>query len=171
MKHIYIILILFGISVQAKAQDSTAYTLQRKKVNDLLDQRNAKFGQYEQSLASKTGIFGLKTKKDMQKSIDILSEIVITDNHVFKELKILMDYKDMEKTVSDTRVTESGERINNYMMTIARLQKQNEELIRESKELEKSIRIETAFIVLLTIAIITLFFFFIRLINRVKTLR
>ncbi len=171
MKHIYIILILFGISVQAKAQDSTAYTKKKKKVNDLLDQRNAKFGQYEQSLASKTGIFGLKTKKDMQKSIDILSEIVITDNHVFKELKILMDYKDMEKTVSDTRVTESGERINNYMMTIARLQKQNEELIRESKELEKSIRIETAFIVLLTIAIITLFFFFIRLINRVKTLR
>src|SRR5690554_7464066 len=66
------------------AQDTLAYEIQRQRVNTLLDQRSARFGQFDQSLNSRTGIFGLKTKKDMQNSIDILKEIVITDNNIFR---------------------------------------------------------------------------------------
>ena len=82
--------------------DSSAYQLQRKKINSLLAERSEKFGHYDQSLTKRTGIFGLKTKKDMQRSIDILTDIVLNDNSVFKELKTLMEYKDYEKSTVET---------------------------------------------------------------------
>ena len=91
MKYYIIGLIFFlAYSLECSAQqDSSAYQMQRKKINLLLADRSSKFGQYDQSLSSRTGIFGLKTKKDMQRSIDILTEIVRTDNNIFVELKFL----------------------------------------------------------------------------------
>src|SRR5690554_3634155 len=64
--------------------DSLDYELQRQKVNHLLDQRSARFGHFDESLKKRTGIFGLKTKRDMQASLDILHEIVLTDNEIFR---------------------------------------------------------------------------------------
>src|SRR5690554_2014778 len=81
-----------------RAQDSLDYEIQRQKVNTLLKDRSERFGQFYESLESKTGIFGLKTKKDMQKSIDILKAIVLNDNHILKETQILVRYKDQEKS-------------------------------------------------------------------------
>jgi hypothetical protein len=116
-------------------QDSSAYQMQRKKINQLLGDRSSKFGQYDQSLSSRTGIFGLKTKKDMQRSIDILTEIVRTDNTIFVELKTLLDYKDLEKTEVEDKYQETASSKINFMTTITKLQQQNEQL---RAELEKS---------------------------------
>jgi hypothetical protein len=58
MKSLLFVLFL-AISCQVSAQvDTSAYQTQRLKVNALLNQRSAKFGQYDQSLDTRTGIFG-----------------------------------------------------------------------------------------------------------------
>lgn len=108
--------------------DTTGYEQQRLKVNELLQQRSARFGQYEESLRQRTGIFGLKTKKDMQSSIDILKEIVLMDNHIFKETKQLVDFKDFESEMISRQAQEFDSRINGYIATISKLQKEQADL-------------------------------------------
>jgi len=135
-----IFLVLFLLLLSQKtllAQDTLAYEVQRQRVNNLLNQRSARFGQFNKSLEARTGIFGFKTKKDMQASIDILKEIVATDNHIFKETKVLLDYKDMEKTFISYKANESAARINGYVNTISKQQKAQEKQALEIQELEQ----------------------------------
>lgn len=131
IKKIALFCLLFS-NVVAFAQDSTSYELQRAKVNQLLANRSAKFGQYDESLNSKTGIFGLQTKKDIRNSNEILREIAITDNDIFTELKVLMDYKDLQVEQVKSTVNNNSERIENYRKTIKELQQQNEALTKAS---------------------------------------
>lgn len=120
-------LLLINDNLYAQS-DSSAYELQRNKINKLLDDRSNKFGQYESSLGKRTGIFGLKTKRDMQFSNDILRQIALTDNDIFSELKILLDYKDFEKKEVELRAETVEGRTERYQETITRLQKENEKL-------------------------------------------
>ena len=127
-KYFYLLSILF-ISFQTFAQQDTAsYAAQRVKVNSLLAERSSRFGQYDESLNQRTGIFGWQTKKDIKNSNEILRQVVLTDNNIFKELKVLMDYKDLENQKKVAAADNSQERIENYMQTIKKLQDQNEEL-------------------------------------------
>src|SRR4051812_40366214 len=140
---VYFILMLFSVfsvhviaqQTGSSAEDTSAYQTQRNKINSLLADRSSKFGQYDESLTKKTGIFGLKTKKDMQSSINILTEIVKTDNDIFRELKTLLDYKDLEKVQAQENATETQSHVGNYMTTINKLQRQNDLL---KVEIEKS---------------------------------
>jgi hypothetical protein len=135
-------------------QDPSAYQAQRKKINQLLADRSSKFGQYDESLAKRTGIFGLKTKKDMQSSIDILTEIVKTDNNIFIELKTLLDYKDLEKTLAQGQVSETESRVKNFMTTRNKLQARDDKL---KAELEKAEQNNTMlFYILIAFFLITL---------------
>ncbi|SDM77873.1 hypothetical protein SAMN05421813_12322 [Daejeonella rubra] len=126
-------LLLTGTELLAQ-NDSSAYQTQRLKINKLLDQRSESFGQYESSLGARSGIFGLKTKRDMQASNDILRQIVLTDNDIFSELKVLLDYKDLEKTEVQTRAETVEGRIERYQSTITRLQQENQKLRIESEK-------------------------------------
>ncbi|WP_423146118.1 hypothetical protein [Rubrolithibacter danxiaensis] len=160
---IFILLFLFSsFYLTAGAQNNSAYELQRKKVNGLLEARSSKFGQYDESLTMHTGIFGLKTKKDMQRSIDILRDIVQTDNAVFKELKILLDYKDLEKKEVQTKAEETGSRISKYMQTITKLQAQNDKLQKEVIEMENKNTSPTLYIVTIAVLVIAVVFLIIR---------
>jgi len=127
-----LIIFLLTVSKLLAQNDSSAYQTQRVKINKLLDQRSEHFGQYENSLGTRTGIFGLKTKRDMQASNDILRQIVITDNDIFTELKILLDYKDLEKSEVQTRAETVEGRIEKYKSTITRLQQENQKLRTET---------------------------------------
>lgn len=118
----------------AQQSDSLAYQLQRKKINQMLDARSQKFGQYTESLSSRTGIFGLKTKKDMQKSINILTEIIQTDNAILKETKTLLDYKTFQQEQVQTKSQESESRNLAYMRTINKLETETEKLKSEFTE-------------------------------------
>src|SRR5438874_12358680 len=89
----FLYLSCLSVYAQKSNSDSLAYQLQRTKINQMLEVRRQKFGQYDQSLAKHTGIFGLQTKKDIRRSNDILMDIVKTDDDIFRELKILMDYR------------------------------------------------------------------------------
>ncbi|GAA3985149.1 hypothetical protein GCM10022246_40980 [Pedobacter ginsengiterrae] len=113
-------------------QDTAAYAAQRVKVNTLLAERSTKFGQYDESLSQRTGIFGWQTKKDIKNSNEILRQVVLTDNNIFKELKVLMDYKDLQNQQKVAVADNSEERIQNYMRSIKKLQDQNEALKSEN---------------------------------------
>lgn len=115
----------------------------------MLDQRSTKFGQYTESLNQRTGIFGLKTKKDMQKSIDILLNIILTDNAILKETKVLLDYKAFQQQKVVIQSKETDEKNISYMRTINKLQSQNEILQREIDELKKSKATATVYIIVL----------------------
>lgn len=152
--------------------DSLTYELQRQKVNQLLEERRARFGKFDESLKKKTGIFGLKTKKDMQASIDILESIVKTDNNIFVETKKLIDFKDQQlsyKEYEKERVAELAKeydaRINNYISTISKLQKEHEKLTAQVKQLEQQNNIYKGFITLSILALAGLGYYFWRKIN------
>ncbi|SEL67081.1 hypothetical protein SAMN05421740_10859 [Parapedobacter koreensis] len=134
---------------QRQAADTLGYENQRQKVNELLTQRSQRFGQFDESLKRRTGIFGLKTKKDMQASIDILKQIVLMDNDIFRETKMLLDYKDFEKSQIADQASEFDGRINGYIKTISKLQLQQEQLASEINGLEKTNQIYEGIAVLL----------------------
>ena len=129
----FVISLIFTLPILA--QDTSAYEIQRTKVNALLEQRSAKFGQYDNSLNARTGIFGFQTKRDIRNSNEILREIALTDNDIFKELKILLDYKDLQVEQVKTTMNSNSESIINYRKTIKELQDQNQRL---SDELDDS---------------------------------
>jgi small-conductance mechanosensitive channel len=127
-KYFYLLsIILFGFQVYAQ-QDTAAYAAQRAKVNSLLAERSTRFGQYDESLNQRTGIFGWQTKRDIKNSNEILRQVVLTDNNIFKELKVLMDYKDLQNQQKVAVADNSQERIERYMQTIKKLQDQNAQL-------------------------------------------
>ncbi|WP_146191121.1 hypothetical protein [Sphingobacterium athyrii] len=124
-------LLLFNLAylMAQENADSSAFEVQRKRVNSLLEARQQKFGAYDTSLTQKTGLFGLfKSKGDMQKSIDILKDVVITDNNIFLETQQLLKIKDFEKDKFRQMATEYDKQISAYMGTINKLQLENERL-------------------------------------------
>ncbi len=125
---LFLCLVFFGTNVFSQQTDSLAYQLQRKKVNNLLAKRSITFNQYFQSLDLHTGIFGLQTKKDIRRSNEILMDIVKTDNAVFKELKILLDYRTTVQTEVQNKSAEAENRNTSFIGTINKLRNQTQEL-------------------------------------------
>ncbi|MES2456244.1 MAG: hypothetical protein V4594_11900 [Bacteroidota bacterium] len=153
-------LIVTGVSPVVAQSDTTAYQLQRLKVNALLAQRSQKFGQYDQSLDQRTGIFGFQTKQDIKNSNEILRQIVLNDNNIFKELKILMDYKDQEVQAIQRSAGDASNRIQSYKTAIKKLQDQNE-LLKNEADRSKSGGVLVIFvIILLSAALVGTIYFF-----------
>jgi len=127
-----IFLLMIGLcgamETMALQTDTSAYMMQRFKINNLLAERSSKFGQYELSLNSRTGIFGMQTKNDIKNSNEILRGIILSDNNIFRELKVLMNYKDQEVSQVQSNAAATSKRIEGYMLAIKKLQDQNDEL-------------------------------------------
>lgn len=130
----FLCLLYVPVFAQKVNSDSLAYQLQRAKINQMLDVRKQKFGQYDQSLAKHTGIFGLQTKKDIRRSNDILMDIVKTDDDTFRELKILMDYRVFQQQQAQTHSVETENVTLAYMNTINRLRQQIDLLKKEAQQ-------------------------------------
>jgi hypothetical protein len=133
--------------------DSLAYQLQRKKINDMLDVRKQKFGQYDESLSKHTGIFGMQTKKDIRRSNDILTDIVHSDEDIFREIKILLDYRTSQQQTVQSHSVES-EKINlAFMNTINRLRQQADQLkqdaLKDKQQQEKTQQVHIIIFVLM----------------------
>ena len=152
--------LLFNITLlfaQTPLDSSTNFEDQRKKVNGLLEARNQRFGEYDVSLQQKTGIFGLfKSKNDMQKSIDILKQIVVTDNNIFIETRKLLELKDGEKERFEELASEYDQQVTAYMKTISKLQMENDKLREKILNLEKEEHSSNTSIYLFILAIIGL---------------
>ncbi|AYL95742.1 hypothetical protein [Mucilaginibacter celer] len=135
-----VLFIFFSIaSVTAFGQspvnsDSVAYQLQRQKINRMLTARKQKFGQYQQSLSQHTGIFGFQTKDDIRRSAGILMDIAKTDDAIFKELKILLEYRDFQQKQIQSHSREAESAGDAYLKVISHLQQQNAKLKQQAKE-------------------------------------
>ena len=133
-------LCLFFADVFAQANtDSIAYQHQRQKINDMLAVRSQKFGQYDKSLSEHTGIFGFQTKKDIRRSNDILMDIVKTDNAIYAQLKILLEYRTFQQSQVQDKSKEAENTALESMYTINRLQNQLDKL---KKEQDENIRLQ-----------------------------
>jgi hypothetical protein len=155
--------------VFASNPDSIAYQLQRQRINNMLEQRSQKFSQYTQSLDEHTGIFGWQTKKDIKRSGEILMEIVRTDNDIFKELKVLFDYKNFQQTQVQQHSHESEDKIAGYMLTINKLRAQNDVLLKQQKDEEAAyLSRQIAYIVVIVLLIVVSIFLFSRRNNNTK---
>lgn len=140
MKKIILISLLSFLFANVFAQantDSVAYQLQRKKINSMLAARAQKFGQYDNSLTEHTGIFGLQTKKDIRRSNDILMDIVKTDNDIYKQLKILLDYRAFQQSQVQDKSKETESTSLGFMYTINKLQAQVAQLKKQQEESDK----------------------------------
>lgn len=168
-KYFYLLSFLF-LNVQVFAQqDTVAYAAQRVKVNSLLTERSTKFGQYDESLTQRTGIFGWQTKRDIKNSNEILRQVVLTDNNIFKELKVLMEYKDLQNQQKVAVADNSQERLERYMQTIKKLQDQNAQLKEESDKRDKGKSLSTYIIIFLVLVMAGGFYFFNKKLQSYKT--
>lgn len=159
LKYSFIIIQLFVFCQLSAQTDTSAYQTQRAKVNRLLAERSSRFGQYDTSLGKRSGIFGMKTKRDMQASNNILRQIVLTDNDIFSELKILLDYKDFEKKQVQEKAETIESRIDRYQTTITRLQQNNENLkIEAEKNLHKADKLFNYLLIILITLIIAIWY-------------
>lgn len=169
MKKYFYLLTILLLNLQAIAQqDTAAYAAQRAKVNSLLVERSNKFGQYDESLNQRTGIFGWQTKRDIKNSNEILRQVVLTDNNIFKELKVLMDYKDLQNQQKVAVADNSQERMERYMQTIKKLQDQNEQL-KEDLEKKNKGGLSTYIIVFLILVMAGGFYFFSKKLQEYRT--
>jgi hypothetical protein len=160
IKKILLLFVLTSATIlNLKAQDTSAYELQRAKINALLAERSAKFGQYDKSLTTKTGIFGFQTKKDIRNSNEILRQIVLNDNEIFTQLKVLMDYKDLQAEQIKSTVNTNSESILSYRRTIKQLQDQSKKLTKELDKAEASSSLAHLFMGLSLIGCIVLTYF------------
>ncbi|SDD33845.1 hypothetical protein SAMN05216464_101458 [Mucilaginibacter pineti] len=135
--------------------DSVAYQLQRKKINDMLANRKLKFGQYSQSLNEHTGIFGFQTKSDIRRSNDILMDIAKTDDNIYKELKILLEYHAFQERQIESHSKEAESINENYLKTIRLLRQSNLKLkadLSASQQHKSTAHIIYIFIILLMLA-------------------
>lgn len=140
MKRLFVIIIATGLALTASAQfksDSVAYQQQRKKINAMLAERSRKFGLYDESLAKHTGVFGLQTKKDIRRSNDILMDIVKTDDDIYRELKILLEFRAFQQKQVQTKSTEAERSNLGYMATINTLRAQMDALRRRADKEEQ----------------------------------
>jgi len=151
------------IFAQAKQNpDSLAYQLQRTKINNMLDARRKKFGQYDESLAKHTGIFGLQTKKDIRRSNDILMDINKTDDSIFMQIKILLSYRTFQQQQAQTKSAEVENYSLGYMNTINRLREQIDKMkldaLADKQANESRQRIYVILLVLMVASILILLF-------------
>jgi preprotein translocase subunit SecF len=145
------LLVCISFSAAASQADTSAYQTQRLRINALLAERSAKFGQYDESLNARTGIFGFQTKKDIRNSNEILRQIVLNDNNIFKELKTLMEYKDLEVSAVKNDASQTNDRIQNYKLAIKALQDKNEQLNKDAHSLKVSKNLSNIAIALLVL--------------------
>lgn len=149
------------------ALNSQSYEQQRKRVNELLENRKKRFGDFEISTKQKTGIFGVfKTKKDMQKSIDILREIILADNRILNETRKLLDIKDYESDHNASLASNYDAQITAHMRTIAKLREENDRLLADTTSEQKQFTNKQSLLYGLIAVVVLQFLIIIRIYKR-----
>jgi len=157
MKKFIFLSLFFFVTTTVFAQrnsDSLAYQLQRKKINAMLAQRKLRFGQYDESLKMHTGIFGLQTKTDIRRSNDILMDVVKTDDSIYRQIKILLDFRAFQQTQVQSHSRQVEENTLGYMTAINKLRNKLDRLkndvVKQQQEHEKTKRL---FIIIVSLAL------------------
>jgi len=123
MKNFSFCIISIFLFHHLQAQDSLANITELQK---LLKDRKDRFEEYATAADKKSGIFGTKTKKDLEKSREILFQIVKTDNNILNELnhaivnrgiaKADYSYDQMEYKQTIDRLTQAVDTLNKQLI-------------------------------------------------------
>lgn len=108
---------------------------ERRDLKVLIDERKEKFESYMESLEKKSGIFGNKTKRDILRSNEILTEIVKTDNRIIGTLNLAIDFQNFQKNNLAFDLTKRDAQRDNLLAATDTLSKQVTILKNENKNL------------------------------------
>jgi len=135
MKKIFLLGLIFLLSAStALPQDRTA---DREELHKLLQERQKKFDMYSASLKKRSGIFGGKTKVDMQRSNEVLRDIIETDNRMISVLNRVVDFKVYEKVTMNYDLLSCNERVANLQNAVEMLNNRMSKLASSNATLEK----------------------------------
>lgn len=95
MKTFILIIVSFFVSYVLIGRDREQEKLALQK---LVEEREARFGQYSRAATARTGIFGNKTKKDLVVQVNVLTNIIKTDNRIIATLENFLEYRTFQKT-------------------------------------------------------------------------
>ena len=107
------LLFSFTFLFMAKAVSASDPDTTRAELVTLLKERTILFEKYSQSLASKSGFFGNRTKNDLKESHEKLIEIVKADNKIMNAFNRALSYRNFEKMNMRFDVSGYEERIKN----------------------------------------------------------
>ena len=119
---------------EERTQDRTA---DRAQLHELLQERQKKFGSYTASLKKRSGIFGGKTKVDLQRSNKVLMDIIDTDNRMISVLNRVVDFKTYEKVNMNYELLSCNERVENLQRAVDALNTHVSKLTSSNTALEK----------------------------------
>ena len=103
-----LLLLLSLLLVQAAASRDREH--EKQLLQELVKEREQRFGEYAQAAGSRSGFFGNKTKKDLQGQLDVLTEIVKTDNRIISSLNNFLSYRTFQQTNNTYSQAESDEK-------------------------------------------------------------
>ena len=114
---------------------------------------------YDEQIHAAYGIFGNKTKKDLQQSNEILREVVRTDNDIINVLNRAVDFKTYEKVNLNYNVNENSQQLENLTRATDTLEKQVMFLKKENTTLQEDAKWAKAKIITLLIALMIMILF------------
>jgi hypothetical protein len=95
MKRNTLAILFMSLSLMVVGDDRSHEKIELQK---LVQEREIRFGDYSRAAASRSGIFGNKTRKDLREQVDILTTIVKTDNRIISLLENYLDYRTYQRT-------------------------------------------------------------------------
>lgn len=116
---------------------SQGRTADREELHKLLELRKKKFDAYSESLKKRSGFFGGKSKMDIQRSNEVLMDIIESDNKMISVLNRVVDFKTYEKVNMNYELLSCNERVGNLQRAVDALNKQVSTLSSSNAALEK----------------------------------
>jgi len=156
-KKIVLTVALVLFSLKNYSQD---ISVDKKELHDLLESRKQKFGSYSSSLSKRSGIFGNKTKRDIQKSNEVLIDIVKTDNMIISSLNRVVDFRNFEKTNMNYDIRQRDDELQNLRKASDTLAKQVDVLTLSNAKGKSQIKRLRWSVYLLSALVIFFYFYF-----------
>lgn len=128
------------LSQERKQQRTPDRTADRAELHKLLQERQKKFDTYSSSLEKRSGIFGGKTKMDIQRSNEVLTDIIESDNRIISVLNRVVDFKTYEKANMNYELLSCNERVGNLQRAVDALNKQMTSLGASNTTLQQKAR-------------------------------
>lgn len=126
MKTPILFILLFGLITHTHGSDPAQEKLVLQK---LVKEREERFGDYSRAAAAKSGFFGTKTKNDLKSQVDVLTQIIKTDNRIISTLEVFLDYRTFQKTemiYSQADLDEKNRKLNELTTSLSQKLKQSE---------------------------------------------
>jgi len=151
MRKIFLLLVISVCAGQVYSQDSLGNL---KELKQLLMQRKDQFDTYAKQADERSGIFGNKTKKDLEKSREILLQIVKIDNSIMDELNRAITNRGMAKADYSTDQLQYTTTIQQLTLAADTLEKQLNIATEAKASLQKKITLQQWAIYFLCAAIL-----------------